>query len=120
MGKLGQKVEWFFTWLEHGNTLVGILGSLGVGKLLQSALSAHSRIPERYSTAVWLIASALLMALFLYVVRILGRRKPKITQAISAETPAARLDHIDVFYKAHNGPLMERARGRHPQIRREI
>jgi hypothetical protein len=103
----GRKIELFFTWLERGNTVVTIFISLGIGKLLQTILSARSKIPEGYSTAVWLLASGLVMAIVIYVAGILRRRQPKITQAISAEASGARLDIIDQFYKAHDGPLME-------------
>jgi hypothetical protein len=105
VGNTWKRIEWFFTWLEHGNTLVTILLSLGAGKLFQAALSA--KIPPRYSTAVWLLASGLIMAVGIYVAEVFRRREPKITQAITADAEGARLDFIEQYYKAHNGPLME-------------
>jgi hypothetical protein len=80
-------------WLQHGYLLVQIGGSIGVGKAIQAALVTYTHIPPIWVTPLWLLASAVMMTLLIYLGNKIGapiQGKGSQSQAlVGAPTTAA-------------------------------
>jgi len=62
-----EKTKRWLDWLQHGYMLVQILGSGAVATGLKAMLLTYTHIPPIWITPIWLGASAVVFALFVYV-----------------------------------------------------
>ena len=67
MDDLLGKTKRALDWLQHGYLLVQIGGAVGVGKALQAVLVTYTHISPVWITPLWLLASAAILALLIYV-----------------------------------------------------
>src|ERR1700737_3369270 len=55
-------------WLQHGDLLFRLLSSLGVGQAVKVYLMKYTRIDHAWITPIWLLASAAVVAVLVFVV----------------------------------------------------
>jgi hypothetical protein len=102
------RVDSYLSWLEHGWLLIQIAGSIGLGKLIEALLKMKTTIPPLYITAIWWLATASILALLLWIGRIVRNRKPPVMQTVTTTTDrgGVNLQEVEKLYEANKGPVL--------------
>jgi hypothetical protein len=78
--------EWV-DWVERGYFVVWLLGALGAGKIVNALLVTHTSLPHIWVTPIWLISSALVLAI---IVRVAKAQKTGLTKQLPTESRESR------------------------------
>jgi hypothetical protein len=111
MGRLAEKTKYFLDWMQHGYLIVQVLISIGLGKALKAILVTYTHMPPVWITPLWLLASALMMALLVFIGNQLRKRQGQggsLTQterAVSLVASTANLDATVFFRQSYYSPL---------------
>lgn len=101
------RVDRFLNWVEHGWFVTQIVGSIGLGKLVEAMLKTYTRIPLPCITAIWWLSAATFLILLMWLARLVKSRKPLVIQTTTAtEKGGVKLHEIEKFYEVHQGPLL--------------
>jgi hypothetical protein len=102
-----ERLEWFLKWLEHGYLLVEIAGAIGLGRGVQALLAAYTKISAPFLEAIWWLAAAGFMGLFILIGRAIRNRKPVVVQTTTLTTTAKVSAQIETFRKNLDPDLLK-------------
>lgn len=111
MGKFSEKTKSVLEWFQHGYLLVQLLGSGFVGKTVQALLMTYTHLSSAWITPLWLLASASMMALLVFIGNRLSKRSGQ--GMILSQTEQARylvaspsaFDADSFFLRSYYSPL---------------
>jgi len=96
-------------WLIRGHFVVQLLIAMGIGKIVQWAVTKYAQVPQTLASAIWLIASGLAVWVLLFVFR-----KRVFVQSSSIEMATApaggiedNIKSVTNFYKTGGGPFLD-------------
>jgi hypothetical protein len=87
-----ERVERFFRWLGYLRNLFWLLAALGLGNLLKAVLAKH--IPEIWQTPLWLLSSAAILGIVIWIVPAVFNRYPPTPRTWCDEIAASDAKHI--------------------------
>lgn len=92
-------------WLQHGDLIIRILGSFGIGTALRAYLKTYTKMDASWITPIWLIATTVLVAVLMFAIP----RWPKKKESTgSPQDIVVKRESGDVeeFYRTYDNVIL--------------
>ena len=98
-------------WLQHGDLIIRILGSLGIGTIVRAYLKTHTKMEPVWITPIWLLSTAFVVAIAMYVIpRWPAKKEISSPQDIVVRKELGQFADVDEFYRTYDNVFCASAR----------
>jgi hypothetical protein len=94
-------------WLQHGDLLIRLVGSIGLGQVVKALLTKYSHLDPIWIAPIWWLASAVFLAVLVWLGRVIARKKPEVIQNRPAATSGTmQFQVVENFYQTYDNQLL--------------
>jgi hypothetical protein len=107
MASILERAKSQLEWLQHGDLIIRILGSFGVGTALKAYLQTYTKMNPVWITPIWLGATTVVVIVAMYVIpRWPTKKEGGSPQDIVVRKEPEQFKDVEEFYRTYDNALL--------------